>query len=241
MAGRQPGRTVRDLGRELKRSADPCYRKTIQTFFKEPIRVYGVRTPDFRRISRDYWQKVKHLSREEVLELCEELLAVRNGEERGVAFDWAYRLRDQYRMADFSRFQRWLEQYVGNWAACDTLSTGVLAEMLLRFPPLLPRMKKWARSKNRWLRRAAAVVFIIPNRHGRFVDDAFETADALLEDPDDMVQKGYGWMLKEIANHDQRRVFDYVMKNRHRMPRTALRYAIEKMPPALKRRAMSRP
>ena len=62
----------------------------------------------------------------------------------------------------------------------------------------------------------------------------------LLEDRDDMVQKGYGWMLKEASKKHQAEVFDYVMKQKARMPRTALRYAIEKMPVEMRRRAMER-
>jgi len=53
-----------------------------------------------------------------------------------------------------------------------------------------------------------------------------------------MVQKGYGWMLKEASKHHQKQVFDLVMKHKSTMPRTALRYAIELMPKSLKKRAM---
>jgi 3-methyladenine DNA glycosylase AlkD len=55
-----------------------------------------------------------------------------------------------------------------------------------------------------------------------------------------MVQKGYGWMLKELSEQDQKRVFDYVMSKRATMPRTALRYAIEKMPADMRSKAMAR-
>jgi 3-methyladenine DNA glycosylase AlkD len=55
-----------------------------------------------------------------------------------------------------------------------------------------------------------------------------------------MVQKGYGWMLKEASKKHQPEVFDYVMSKKARMPRTALRYAIEKMPVEMRRRAMER-
>ena len=63
-------------------------------------------------------------------------------------------------------------------------------------------------------------------------------ADALLIDPDDMVQKGYGWMLKAASKTYPDEVFQYVMRHKKEMPRTALRYAIEKMPEARRRRAM---
>lgn len=65
-------------------------------------------------------------------------------------------------------------------------------------------------------------------------------ADILLLDQDDMVQKGYGWMLKVTCNNHEKEVFDYVMKHKGNMPRTALRYAIEKMPKELKSEAMKK-
>ena len=81
---------------------------------------------------------------------------------------------------------------------------------------------------------------IIPAKEGKFSSDIFEIADILLQDTDDMVQKGYGWMLKAASHSHQKDVFHYVMKNKKIMPRTALRYAIEKMPLDLKRRAMAK-
>ena len=80
---------------------------------------------------------------------------------------------------------------------------------------------------------------ILPARQEKYLDVAYQTADILLLDEDDMVQKGYGWMLKEISNRRPREVFDFVMKRKDVMPRTALRYAIEKLPPAWKKRAMA--
>jgi 3-methyladenine DNA glycosylase AlkD len=62
----------------------------------------------------------------------------------------------------------------------------------------------------------------------------------LLIDGDNMVQKGYGWLLKEESRKHQKAVFDYVVKNRSVMPRTALRYAIELMPKELKAEAMKK-
>ena len=73
-----------------------------------------------------------------------------------------------------------------------------------------------------------------------FLTDIFEIADILLTDHDDLVQKGYGWMLKAASEANQANVFVYVMKNKALMPRTSLRYAIEKMPAELKKQAMAR-
>lgn len=68
----------------------------------------------------------------------------------------------------------------------------------------------------------------------------FAIADILLLDGDDMVQKGYGWMLKAAGEYHQQAVFDYVMARKHEMPRTALRYAIEKMPADMRKQAMAK-
>ena len=90
------------------------------------------------------------------------------------------------------------------------------------------------------MRRASAVSLIIPARQGKFLKDILEIADLLLLDQDDMVQKGYGWMLKVASQKHQQEIFDYVITNKALMPRTALRYAIEKMPAELKREAMEK-
>jgi len=90
------------------------------------------------------------------------------------------------------------------------------------------------------VKRAAAVSLIVPAKKGQFLKDVFEISDLLLLDEDDLVQKGYGWLLKVASHLHQKEVFDYVMKNKENMPRTALRYAIEKMPQSLRKEAMKR-
>ena len=90
------------------------------------------------------------------------------------------------------------------------------------------------------MRRAAAVSLIVPAKNGRFLAEALAIADLLLTDTDDLVQKGYGWLLKEASREHTDGVFCYVMANKQQMPRTALRYAIERMPKDLKAEAMKK-
>ena len=142
--------------------------------------------------------------------------------------------------ADFVIFEDWLNKYIDNWAKCDTLCNHTVAAFIEKYPDYVKYLKGWTKSDNRWLRRAAAVTLILPARKGLFLNDVFEIADSLLLDKDDLVQKGYGWMLKEAGKVHQQAVFDYVMKYKAVMPRTALRYAIEKFPTDLKKRAMSK-
>lgn len=74
----------------------------------------------------------------------------------------------------------------------------------------------------------------------KFLKDILEIADILLLDKDDLVQKGYGWMLKAASQSHQKEIFDYVIEKKAIMSRTVLRYAIEKMPQELKAKAMEK-
>jgi 3-methyladenine DNA glycosylase AlkD len=108
------------------------------------------------------------------------------------------------------------------------------------YPESVVKLKSWARSENRWMRRGASVSLIIPARKGKFLDDILEIANILLTDTDDLVQKGYGWMLKAASQAHQQEIFEYVMSKKNEMPRTALRYAIKKMPAEMRKEAMKR-
>jgi len=226
--------------RDLEECADEKTRESGQRFFKEEVLLHGVKASVVRDIAKKRFREIKSLEKEEIFSICEELLKSDYFEEAAIAFEWAYSQRKKYEPADFSLFERWLTQYVNNWAKCDTLSNHALGSFIEMYPEFVSNLKSWTGSDNRWLRRAAAVTLILPARKGDFLEDIFEISDLLLEDDDDLVQKGYGWMLKEASKKHKQEVFDYIMKNKASMPRTALRYAIEKMPRDLRQRAMER-
>lgn len=228
------------IRRELEEEADEQTKAISQHFFKEKITYHGVKSTLVTKTGKKYYQEIKNLSKEEIFSLCEELLKSDYIEEAFIACDWAYALHKQYEISDFSRFERWIELYINNWAKCDTLCNHSVGALVTMYPQLIDNLKKWAKAENRWLKRAAAVTLIIPAKEGKFLPDIFEIADILLLDKDDMVQKGYGWMLKEASRQHQQEVFDYVMRNKKVMPRTALRYAIEKMPVEMKKAAMAK-
>ena len=144
------------------------------------------------------------------------------------------------KITDIKVFEKWINNYVNNWASCDTLCNHTVGSLVEMYPQLIDYLIDWTKSRNRWMKRAAAVSLIIPARHGKFLKEIFVIADNLLTDPDDLVQKGYGWMLKAASEAHQQKVFTFVMKNKKEMPRTALRYAIEKMPQELKTKAMAK-
>lgn len=229
---------LEELRQELILNADEKTRLSGERYFKEEVKMYGIKSAVVIKISKDRYKLYKDKSKSQIFSLSEELWKSGYMEESFIACNWSYFVHSQYEPDDFLIFERWVNEYVSNWASCDTLcnhSVGTLIEM---YPYLIEGLKRWAGSNNRWTKRASAVSLIIPARKGLFLNDIFEIADIMLHDKDDMVQKGYGWMLKAASQAHQNDVFDYVMKNKIHMPRTALRYAIEKMTADLKARAM---
>ncbi|MBU0531029.1 DNA alkylation repair protein [Patescibacteria group bacterium] len=230
---------ITSIRKELKKHVDQEYRRGSLNFFKEPIKCWGVRSPIVRRISSQFYRQVKDRDKAEIFVLAEELLKSNYNEEGTIAFDWIYRRKNEFEPSDFIFFDKVAKRYLTNWALVDDFCTHSFGELVAKYPQLIPKVKAYHKSSSRWVRRACAVTMIGPMaRHGKYLEHNFAIARSLLTDPDDLVQKGYGWMLKVAADRYQKKVFDFVMKHKAKMPRTALRYAIEKMPQNLKQRAM---
>ncbi|MGC9352563.1 MAG: DNA alkylation repair protein [Mariniphaga sp.] len=229
---------ITQIRQTLIENSDEKTRLGSQRYFKEAITVHGVKTATVKKISKEFFSEVKDKSKSEIFGLCEILWQSEYLEESFIACDWSDRLQKQFEPEDFDVFERWIKKYVNNWASCDTLCNHAVGNFLMMYPEFVGKLKEFAREENRWVRRASAVSLIIPARKGMFLSDIFEIAGILLTDKDDMVQKGYGWMLKAASQASQQQVFEFVMQNKMVMPRTALRYAIEKMPEELKKKAM---
>lgn len=232
---------IKDVRQALIDSIDPKSLASSHRFFKagEAAKVYGVRMGQVGKIGKESFKQIKEFPKQTIFGLCEELWKSGYLEEAVVACTWAESIHEQYEPGDFKIFEYWVHNYLTNWADCDTLCNHTIGTFVMMYPKYTAELKKWAASSgNRWVRRASAVTLIIPARKGLFLSDIFEIADILLSDKDDLVQKGYGWMLKAAGEAYQKEVFDYVMSKKTVMPRTALRYAVEKMPHDLRAEAM---
>jgi 3-methyladenine DNA glycosylase AlkD len=231
---------IENIRKELKVPAEPAAQQTFQRFFKEEVKCYGVNVPTVTKIARKYWKEIKSREKQEIFRLCEELFKSGYCEEAFVVSNWVPQLKDRYEPPDLLVFRHWIDTYITNWAACDGFCNHSVGDFISKYPDTVDELRRWTQSENHWMRRAAAVSLIVPVKHGNFLEEALGIATLLLTDTDDMVQKGYGWLLKEASRYHQVEVFSYVMHNRKIMPRTALRYAIELMPQDLRSEAMKK-
>jgi len=225
---------------ELIKISDKKTKDSSLRFFKEPVKCFGVKSPSALIIAKKYWNEIKDFEKQDIYSVCEKLLSSDYMEEAFVVCIWGMQFNAFTTLSDLKLFTRWINKYINNWAKCDAFCSRTIGDFMQKYPHKIPELEKWAKSKNRWMRRASAVSLIVPAKKGLYLKESFRICSILLKDNDDMAQKGYGWLLKEESRKHQKEVFDFVMKNKKEMPRTALRYAIELMPAGLRAKAMEK-
>lgn len=231
---------LKELRERLAEAGTAENRLSGERFFKESVKLYGIKSAEVKRMAADLHAQLKKEDKTVVWSVCESLWKSGMLEESFIACHLSEKQVGRYVEDDFTIFEHWVSQYISNWASCDTFCNHTLGGFMMKFPEYLTKLKDWTASDNRWVKRAAAVSLIVPARKGLFFNDCIDIATLLLTDRDDMVQKGYGWLLKVSAEKHLEEVFQFVMQHKAIMPRTALRYAIEKMPPERKAMAMSK-
>ena len=189
-----------------------------------------ISTGQVRAISSSVYRDIEDKSLDHVLALSEELLQRRDWAQGVVAYDWAFRVRNQYTARTFRVFEHWLKTYVTGWGSCDDFCTHAMGALLSRDNERFESVMKWTDDPNFCVRRAAAVSLIYPIRKDRYDGiNPFAVSDALMGDDHHLVLKGYGWMLKVLSQQEPGRVFDYLKRNSAVMPRVSFRYALEKL------------
>ena len=216
-----------NLRKEMKLLANPKKAKLLQGFFKTGKGEYGegdiflgIMVPDQRNLVKKYF---KDLSSEEI----EDLLNSKFHEERLVALlvlVMRYeKFTDQRRLI----FQFYLENYanINNWDLVDLSAPNIVGKHLLNEDKAI--LYEFANSDNLWKKRIAILSTFTFIRYNKF-EDALKIAEILLDDKHDLIHKAVGWMLREIGKRNLEVEENFLKKHYKKMPRTMLRYAIEK-------------
>ncbi len=211
----------------------------VQWFFKEEISSHGWYTADLRRAIRRCRQDILHERDFEFLtEVADQLFSGSVLEEKIAGVFLLEALDAQCGDREFRMFESWLDR-ISSWADHDGLVHSLISPMVAAKPARAKSVFGWAKSRNRWHRRAACVALIRGARAKMFFPEIVKLSDSLLTDKDDMVQKGLGWLLRETAKFDAQRTVPYLMKIRARAPRLVLRTACETLPPKAKQRILA--
>jgi len=232
--------TVEHLRRRLRQAAQSGHRNTAQRFSREPVRSLGVRTPEIRRLAKEAAREYRsrRLPWAAILRLAEGLWKRETIEERSLAIEILSCFRSRFGAQEWLRFDRWVDS-LSNWGETDGLCIYLLAPLLARKPALAARLPRWARSPNRWRRRAAAAALAPLARRGSLLEVVFSVCDRLGSDGDDLVEKAAGWLLKEASRTRPAEVVQYLLDNKSRLSRTTLRHACEKLPERARERVLA--
>ena len=217
----------------LKLLGDPKRAEGEAKYFKGTINCLGTGLPSLQKLENQMWRGLdKEMSVDEAMQLCDILLEKRIFEVTLFAFTFLDRFADKVGESELLRCEKWLEDDLcDNWAATDHLCPHVVGKIIENHPHLAARVQSRADSQNQWVKRASSVSFILLLRKGMFLDTAYAIAETLFSDKDnDLVQKGNGWMLREAGTTDPDRLERFLLIHGLNIPRTTLRYAIEKYP-----------
>jgi 3-methyladenine DNA glycosylase AlkD len=235
----KPAIVAAQLRRALKNGGSAEHAAGVQWFFKREIKSRGWYTADLRRAAVGLRRQVRQEQGLEFLvEVADHLFSGSVLEEKAAAVFLLEKLDSEFGDHEFKLFESWLDR-ISSWADHDALVHDLIAPMIVSKPARAKAVFRWAKSPNRWHRRAACVALIRGSRAKMFFPEITELSDFLLADADDMVQKGLGWLLRETAKFDAKRTVPYLMKIRGRAPRLVLRTACETLPAAVRRRILA--
>ncbi|HLM97848.1 MAG TPA: DNA alkylation repair protein [Bryobacteraceae bacterium] len=217
---------------EFRKSADPRVAVQQRVYFKkwEKLHFYGLKTPELRQIERELHGLVrKEWTCADAIALCEVLMPDRYLESKGLALMLLMRYRRRFEPDLLPRAKSWLERGLcDNWATTDHLATRILSSLIDKFEPLAASVESWDRSPNLWVRRSSAVAFVNLAREGRHLDRSYRIATVLEPDTHDLIHKACGWLLRECGKADAKRLEEHLLKHGSAIPRTTVRYAIER-------------
>ncbi len=217
---------------ELKFRGTPEGVAKSRRYFKEPIVTYGCSVPAVKSITRTF-EPLLRKDLDETLLVSRDLIEGGVMDEQFAAIMLLSRIHRKLKLEHFEILDAWIDN-LSNWASIDGFTTSVVSEIVKRFPSLSERLLSWADSPNRWRRRASAVSIVPIARRGEMLETVFKIAEKLMEDKDEMVQKGVGWMLKEASKKHPGEIRDFLLKRRDKTSALTLRYASEKLPKDMK-------
>ncbi len=238
---RSPAAIAAEIRQLLKDGGSADHASGVQWFFKDEIKSHGWYTARLRSAAVQYRRRIrKEFGLDFLVQVADKLFAGKVLEEKIFAVFLLEKLTDKLGEAEFRLFESWLPR-ISSWADHDALVHYLIAPMVAAGSARTSQVFRWAKSPNRWHRRAACVALIQGTRRKMFFFEIKQLSNLLLSDKDDMVQKGLGWLLRETAKADAKRTMPYLMSIRGRAPRLVLRTACETLPVNVRKKILAKP
>ncbi|MBB6144608.1 3-methyladenine DNA glycosylase AlkD [Silvibacterium bohemicum] len=230
--------TRANLEKDLKTAGDPRRALTSAAYFKTGKGEYG-EGDIFLGISTPMLRKITLRFRELPLADIAKLLSSKIHECRSAALEILvsqYKRGSDEQRAEIVDFYLQNTAGINNWDLVDGSAPYILGEHLRTRPRRI--LRKLARSQSLWERRIAIIATMRLVRNGE-LEDALSIAEMLLDDDHDLIHKAVGWVLREVGRQDRGRLIGFLQTHYRRLPRTALRYAIEHFAPSERKKMLA--
>lgn len=238
-----PRRAAASARRSIQQLARPAGTFDASRYFRgtADLGFYNVGTDRMRELARGIYDEHRdEWTVDDAMTFADALMPDRYLEVKFVGIEVVARYRKQFTPRLLDRWKRWLAAgYSANWATTDAICGTLIGPLLMTCERLRPRLRAWARHRSLWVRRASIVGLIGVARRGESLDLIYAIAQQVHRDREDLIQKAVGWALREAGKTDMARLERYLLKNGPQIPRTTLRYAIERFPTAKRRRLLS--
>ena len=227
--------TAKEISKRLQKMGDKEDARFLQGFFKTGVGQYGegdiflgIRVPALRKLAKEY----------KVLPLKEVLLLLRSPYHEVrlfalILFVNTFAKSDETIQKKIYNLYVANTRYINNWDLVDISAPNIVGAFLMersRKP-----LYQLAKSKSLWERRMATLATFYFIKNNQFAD-ALKIAGILLQDKEDLIHKAAGWMLREVGKRNIDSAESFLQKHCQIMPRTMLRYAIERFAPSKRRR-----
>jgi 3-methyladenine DNA glycosylase AlkD len=238
---RSPKAVASGARRALRGLARPAGDFDASRYFRgeRTLGFYNVGTDSMRALARSIHTAQKATwSVDHAMAFADLLIKDRYLEVKSVGIEVVARYVKDFSPRLLPRWHGWLARnHSANWATTDAMCGLLIGPLLVQRPELAAQMRAWSKHRNMWVRRASIVGMIGLARRGQKLDDLYHIAKRLHRDEHDLIQKAAGWALREAGKTNMPRLERYLRANGRSIPRTTVRYAIERFPLA-KRRAL---
>jgi len=224
-----------DIHAYCQRHADPKIVQKYSRFFKEGYDAYGL-------TDQQLTDKVTALLNTPsinlplILRTAPLLLKTGKYEETSFAILLVHAHRDQLNRKTFDAVEKWFNVGIVNWAHCDVLCSLLMKEFLARRIITLDDLSDWRTARNKHQRRAVPVAMLNLLKTAKDYRPLLKFIDPLMRDPEEKVQQGLGWFLREAWKLKPEPVEAFLLKHKNTAPRKVYQYATEKMTPEDKNR-----